>query len=164
MNYCDFIKALDKKLEQYFLEQKENILCREGCSFCCEKGDYPLSETELEYLMQGYIALNSETKRIVQKNIKEMVKGGKCPFLIEGKCSVYFYRPIICRTHGLAYICGDNVVKLPYCANMGMNYKNCYSDGEFTGVPVKENLDRLLPNGGEVRNLYDWLKTTENFV
>ena len=160
MNYVDFIKELDVHLKKYFELQKEHICCRIGCSSCCEKGDYPVSEIELEYMMQGYISLDNGTKTVVQDNIKNMQKGGVCPFLIDKKCSIYPYRPIICRTHGLAYVLKNNTVKLPYCTNEGKNFSDLYIDGEFIGEPIKENLDtqEILKNSGEIRNLYDWLK------
>ncbi len=129
---------------------------------CCENGDYPLSQTEYEYLMQGYIKLDNNTKKTVQHNIKNIVKGGACPFLINKQCSVYQYRPIICRVHGIAYLCKDNTVKIPYCAKEGLNYSSVYSDGEIVINPVLENLDitSILHDYefGEICNLADWLE------
>jgi Fe-S-cluster containining protein len=162
MNYQKFLSDFDKKLKGYCEAHREFIHCKSGCSFCCEKGDYPISRIELEYLMKGFISLDNETKIKVQNNIKNIVKGGECPFLINKKCSVYFYRPIICRVHGLAYICKDNVVKVPYCVNDGKNYAEVYKNGEITINPVLENLDtqNVLKDFefGEIRNLVDWLE------
>ena len=132
-----------------------------GCSLCCEKGDYPISQIELEYLMQGYISLNSDLKKIVQENIKNMQKGETCPFLHEHKCTVYKYRPIICRVHGLAYLCKESIVKVPYCVNYGKNYNDVYANSEITINPIKENLDTssILKEYeyGEIKNLYEWI-------
>ena len=162
MNYENFLETLDKKLAEYFAAHKKYIHCKIGCSSCCEKGDYPLSAIELEYLMRGYIALDSNTKQIVQNNIKTMERGGACPFLTNKKCAVYDYRPIICRVHGLAYLFNDKMVKLPYCVNLGKNYSEVYKDGEIIINPVLENLDtqKILNevDCGEIRNLYDWIK------
>ena len=161
MNYEDFLVDLDKRLHQYFEYHKEHINCCLGCSSCCETGDYPLSQIELEYLMQGYAVIPDKDKIQVQDNIKNIVKGGACPFLIDKRCSVYPYRPIICRVHGLAYICHDEVVKVPYCANEGKNYNKVYNNGEITINPIKENFDtaEVLKNFdfGEIKNLYDWI-------
>ena len=111
--------------------------------------------------MQGFMQLSKENKIKIQNNIKNIVKGGACPFLTDKKCSVYPYRPIICRVHGLAYRCHDGVVKVPYCANEGKNYTNVYKNGEIEINPIKENLDtqNLLKDFdfGEMRNLYDWI-------
>jgi Fe-S-cluster containining protein len=162
MNYIDFLNNLDNRLKQYFELHKKHICCSIGCSSCCENGDYPLSEIELKYLMQGFVNLDDNKKRIVQNNIKNIQKGGACPFLINKQCSIYPYRPIVCRVHGLAYICRDEVVKVPYCAQEGKNYTNVYKNGEIEINPIKENLDNieLLKDFdyGEIRNLIDWIK------
>ena len=161
MDYKNFLDSLDKRLNEYFELHKEHINCCLGCSSCCETGDYPMSQIELEYLMQGYAQLSDKDKVTVQNNIKNIVKGGACPFLIDKKCSVYAFRPVICRVHGLAYLCAGDVVKVPYCANEGKNYNKVYKDGEIEINPIKENLDtqNLLKdfNFGEIRNLIDWI-------
>lgn len=164
MNYKTFLSELDKKLELYFNEYKDFILCREGCSHCCEKGDYPISQLELEYLMQGFIELDDNIKQAIKTNITNMEKGGACPFLINNRCSVYSHRPIVCRVHGLAFLCKENLVKVPYCANEGKNFSTVYSSGQISINPIKENLD--TPNllkyfeFGEIRNLADWIDST----
>ena len=160
--YCNFLKELDLRLNSYINLHKSYIQCKKGCSLCCQKGDYPISELELKYLMQGFIKLENSQKQIIQNNVKNMQKGEACPFLVDNLCSLYEYRPIICRVHGLAYLCKADTVKLPYCANIGKNYAEVYQNGEVTLSPIKENLN--TPNilkdfdYGEIRNLYDWLK------
>lgn len=160
-NFISFLNSLDKRLTDYFDNYKSYIHCKAGCSACCEKGDYPLSQTELEYLMQGYIELGNEIKILVQKNIENMEKGGKCPFLVDNKCSVYKYRPIVCRVHGLAYMIKEDLVKVPYCVNFGKNYSEVYKEGYINIAPITENLETwsLLKETdfGEIRNLADWL-------
>jgi len=159
--YKRFLEEFDRRLNSYFEVHRDFIQCKIGCSACCKKGDYPLSQLELEYMMQGFIELDNETKIKIQERIKSMQKGEECPFLIQNKCSIYPHRPIICRVHGLAYLCRDNTVKVPYCANEGKNYSNVYKNGEITINPVLESLD--TPNVlkdfefGEIRNLFDWI-------
>lgn len=161
--YQDFLTEFDKKIETYFSCYKEYIQCKPGCSKCCENGDYPLSNIELQYLMQGFINLDDESKKVIQANKKTMKRGGKCPFLVNNRCSVYSHRPIVCRVHGLAYLGKDNIVILPDCANIGKNFSSVYSDGEISIKPVLENLD--TPNilkqfeYGEIRTLYDWFNS-----
>lgn len=160
--YKAFIEDLDSRLSSYFKEQAEFICCKIGCSACCEKGDYPISDLELRYLMQGFANLDNQTKLEIQQNFKNMKRGEKCPFLIDSKCSIYPFRPIICRVHGLAYLCNGTTVKLPYCVNNGLNFSNVYSNSELKTQPITENLDtqNLLKDFvyGEIRYLYDWLK------
>ena len=70
IDYPAFLSKLDRNLDAFFKEQGAFVQCKKGCSLCCEKGDYPLSNIELEYLMQGYIELDSQIKIKVQENIK----------------------------------------------------------------------------------------------
>lgn len=158
--YIIFLDKLDTKLDSFFKEHQEYICCCKGCSYCCEKGDYPLSEIELQYLMQGYTLLDNNTKIIVQNNFSQIKKGGKCPFLVDSLCSVYKFRPIICRVHGLAYLCQGGIAKIPYCVNKGKNYTNVYDGKDLLTEPIKFNLDtaELLKDfDTEIRNLYDWV-------
>ena len=69
---------------------------------------------------------------------------------------------LFCRVHGLAYRYKENKLKLPYCANYGLNYANILKNGEIIIDIVFENLDtqNILKTSefGETRNLYDWIK------
>ena len=67
IDYSQFLKEFDSKLAKYFKQHQEFINCKIGCSQCCEKGDYPISELELNYIMQGYITLNNKTKKGFKK-------------------------------------------------------------------------------------------------
>ena len=161
MNYIEFLEQLDLRLEAYFNLHKEYVLCKKGCSLCCECGDYPISQIEFEYLMKGYIELDDASKQIVRQNINDIKKGEICPFLFDNKCLVYEYRPVICRVHGLAYM-GVNSVIVPYCAENGLNYSTVYNDKTLCVNPVPVNLDTpSLLQGieyGEIRTMFDWFK------
>lgn len=161
MNYPKFIENLDKKLQGYFWEYKDYINCKKGCSFCCQKGDYPISELEFKYIMLGYMETAEEVKSKIKHNIEQMQEGEKCPFLVNNICSVYKYRPLVCRVHGLAYK-GNKYVILPYCTNEKKNYHRVYNNNILNIEPIKENLDtpNLLKDFdyGEIRTMYNWLK------
>ena len=167
MDYAAFLNNLDLRLDSYFEEYKDYIYCKIGCSSCCEKGDYPLSDIELQYMMNGYIALENEIKKIVHEIVNNIYSVCFFFFLIDKKCSIYPYRPIICRVHGLAYLCRTNTVKVPHCVKENKNFSKVFQDGEIIINPIKENLDtpEILKNFkyGEIRNLYDWLNHSPGF-
>lgn len=173
--YNQFLKILDKRLDKYFEEQCEYIKCKPGCSSCCEIGEYPFSRLEVEYLMSGFVNLPFETKHNIKEEIKKLKKENpkmhKCPFLIDKKCSVYQYRGIVCRTHGLAwYDEQEERIRLPYCVNKGLNYAKVFDreTGEvFLQNPITERLriDTILNSEeargfnlecGEIRPLLKW--------
>ena len=178
--YEKFLQELDNELRGYFSEHKEYLKCKKGCTDCCEKGEYPFSRLEAEYLMYGFVNLPKEIKSEIRKNISELKIAKrnfngerflyKCPFLINNACALYERRGIVCRTFGLAYLREDNTIKLPNCTNLGLNYAEQFNreTGEiFLENPVKKELtiDKILRSNraekfelecGEIRPLIDW--------
>lgn len=183
----------ERMLEKFFNQQKDYIFCKSGCSLCCEFGQYPFSELEFKYAMIGYNNLSDEIKSLIQKKIKEVKEqqaddnskefAYECPFLIDKMCSIYNYRGIICRTHGLMFYYqdenGESKSKAPKCMSIGLNYGNVYDEKaktissemwEKSGIetePVAYNLSlkfllnnvltkQLALDFGEEKTLIDW--------
>ena len=187
--YEAYLKYLNEKLGKFFQEQAPYIFCKEGCSHCCESGEYPLSEVEFAYLNLGARTLPLEVFQQIDKNIEQIkaeklnFRGEKflhkCPFLINKRCSLYNFRPIICRSHGLAFFSKENKIMVPDCVDKGLNYSNVYdtekrtiSTEKFdatgnTQEPLAHNVrlgfltDNDITNGlgldfGEIKALIDW--------
>ena len=87
--YLDF---LGKKLKRFEEKEKHFLFCKEGCSLCCEIGNYPFSQLEFEYLVEGSLSLPKEVIDVIDKKIfelkeqreksQEKVFLHECPFLI----------------------------------------------------------------------------------
>lgn len=178
--YKKFLEALDVELQGYFLQHKDYIKCKKGCTDCCTIGEYPMSRLEAEYLMYGFVKLPKEVKSKIRTFIAELKieKNNsdserflyKCPFLIDKACALYDRRGIVCRTYGLAYLKNDGTINLPNCANLGLNYAENFDKktGEiFLQNPIKKELtiDKYLRSElaekfelecGEIRPLIDW--------
>ena len=69
--YEKYLEAVDDFLVKCFESQKPLIKCKPGCSICCEAGEYPFSRLEMEYLMEGFLALSISEQQQVKKNIKK---------------------------------------------------------------------------------------------
>ena len=165
--YEKFLKEFDKKLAGYFERDAAAIRCQKGCTFCCENADYSLSQLEMRYLMQGFVKLDKDRHDKVRQNIKNLLarphKPYPCPFLLNGECAVYSYRPLTCRVHGLGYLRADGIVKLPECARIGLNYSQNFDGLSVDFDPIKEdlNLDKIFAahpelEFGEIRSMIDW--------
>lgn len=169
--YENFLKIFDRKLEKYTEEQKPYLKCKKGCSGCCSGGNYPYSRLEMEYLMSGFLKLPEDVRQIIRSNISAIKDKNSytCPFLINNLCSVYEYRGIVCRTHGLAYLY-EGKIKLPQCSNDGLNYSDIFNKNTGEIVlenPIKESLriDDVLRSplaeeyqleAGDIRKIIDW--------
>ena len=132
-----YLQFLEKKLKSFFEEQAPYIYCKEGCSYCCEKGEYPFSEIEFAYLMMGVRTLDAATVQVIENNILELKKQKEsanpdkpfmhqCPFLVNKRCSLYNFRGIICRSHGLAFFSRKGKLMVPACVDFGLNYSSVY--------------------------------------
>lgn len=68
------------------------IPCRKGCNHCCHIA-VSISSLEAEYI--GSTLGIRQTPNLDRKDFF----GTPCPFLKEGVCSIYKYRPFVCRRH-----------------------------------------------------------------
>lgn len=169
--YKKFLDEFDRELAELMLSQKSYLKCKKGCAECCQNGDYPFSRLEMEYFMSGFLTLPENIKHQIRLNISGIKDKNNytCPFLINNLCSLYNYRGIVCRTHGLAYLY-NGAIKLPECANNGKNYNEIYNKETKEIVienPIKNSLrtDDVLKSplaekyqleAGEIRKLIDW--------
>lgn len=192
--YLKYLNILNERyFQKFFQQQKDYIFCKSKCSHCCEYGQYPFSELEFKYAMIGYNSLSDEKKLLIRKKVNEIKEKQissnsqefmyECPFLIDKLCSIYDYRGIICRTHGLMFFYedenGESKSKAPKCMNIGLNYSNVYDAKnktislelwEKSGIktePIAYNLSlKFLLNNvltkelglefGEEKALIDW--------
>lgn len=130
-NYSKFMNILGEDLHAMFEHQKEYICCKEGCAYCCSEGEYPFTEIEFNYLMEGYKNLDRDIQDEIKQNyqnIKEDDKGYYCcPFLLkDNKCAVYNNRGLVCRTFGLINTGENGKGEVPFCINKGLNYSEVY--------------------------------------
>ncbi|MBK8808144.1 MAG: YkgJ family cysteine cluster protein [Bacteroidales bacterium] len=91
-DYLNLVKFVEQETERMQNLHTKHITCKKGCSSCCLSFRIFSVEKDIIYktLLENDIALplhneNTETT---------------CKYLVNGDCSIYQYRPIMCRTHG----------------------------------------------------------------
>ncbi|MEW5822181.1 MAG: YkgJ family cysteine cluster protein [Cyanobacteriota bacterium] len=107
--YEELLHKINDLTTQIKQEYPDQINCKIECCECCNN-IFNISIIEGYYLQEGFDKLDQETINIVKDNalsIKEQITFQhkdkidlKCPLLINNKCVIYDYRPIICRTFG----------------------------------------------------------------
>lgn len=129
-NYEKFLASVDDDLRKIFDYQREYIACKEGCAHCCKRGDYPMSELEYKYLMIGFEQLSETQKSQIKANMEVAKTSDResyvCPFLIEDSCSVYQYRPLVCRAFGVLTEDSKGNPAYPFCTTLGLNFGKIY--------------------------------------
>ena len=153
-NYQEYLNMISEKIEGFFKKQEPYIFCTKGCSYCCERGEYPFSEIEYKYILEGMKNLPPETIAQIEENARQVKKEKsefnmdliflyKCPLLINGECSVYDYRGIVCRAFGLMSLRKGKKSTIPFCSSMGLNYSNIYDKERHAITPEMYKLSGI---------------------
>ncbi|MCA9791797.1 MAG: YkgJ family cysteine cluster protein, partial [Candidatus Eremiobacteraeota bacterium] len=106
----DAIRSLEQLGLSLQLDFSPQLACRQGCSFCC----YPPVSASLPEVLNLVAYLKTQTSPETFQRLRQKVRERAeqtqtmttaerhrislaCPFLEEGKCSVYAARPLACR-------------------------------------------------------------------
>ncbi len=113
-----------------------------GCEDnCCETEFYHHTHIEKAYFLHGFNRLQRpvivmSSKKAKKVNAKRHLAAKKkerlrimCPVNIDGKCTLYPYRPMICRLHGIPH-----EVEIP--AGLGKEKKRIHQPGCAAGADL----------------------------
>ncbi|MCA9807640.1 MAG: YkgJ family cysteine cluster protein [Cyanobacteria bacterium HKST-UBA06] len=94
--------VLDRHVAGLAQRYADQMACRKGCWSCC-RDTFSISLVEGVILLEGLVVLAQTNRQRAQKVLEQLQAPptGYCPLLIDGACSVYAYRPVVCRAYGL---------------------------------------------------------------
>lgn len=127
--YYQLLAEIDQSTKILHERFPSEITCHLGCTGCCQQ-HLSVCEVEAENLRQFIGLLNPElqaqlrtqalatlereaqlannpNKPVVESFPPDAATSIPCPALINGACSVYEARPVICRTHGFPLLYVD---------------------------------------------------------
>lgn len=124
------IDMICKKLAEL---HSDHIVCSRGCTGCCM--DFGILPVEFYALLKDL--------RDIKIQINKPLSQLDCVFLVDGLCSVYESRPIICITHGLPLMfMGEEEWELSCCE---LNFKdNRTAFNEANTFPLDRFNSRLF--------------------
>lgn len=99
----DAFAIIDKGISIAITERekkfKSRLACSKGCGSCCRTHkDIPLYPLEMVAIYWHTIERVEQPLRdMIKKQLLAHSKGGACPFLMNGACSIHPFRPIACR-------------------------------------------------------------------
>ena len=80
--------------------QADRIRCGAGCSACC-RARLSITRVEAAYLREGLASLSDARRAELSARTREPGRE-MCPALDDdGRCGVYAFRPLICRSYGV---------------------------------------------------------------
>jgi Fe-S-cluster containining protein len=92
--YRQLVEQVDKWTAEMIQRYRRHLMCRKGCDLCCQR-KFSVSAVEAYNVASLFHQLPAAVKSAIRKRKRS------CTFLVNGACSVYESRPIICRTYGL---------------------------------------------------------------
>jgi hypothetical protein len=92
--YKELMDEVDESSLKLQVMHQKHLTCKKGCDSCCES--LRLFPIELAFIND---ALKNEGAILPKKRWNKYTKA--CRFLVNGACSIYEHRPLICRTQGL---------------------------------------------------------------
>jgi uncharacterized protein len=101
-------KRVDAHFEAAVARTPAGFACREGCDRCCQVR-FSVFEVEAAPIRRAL----AELERVdpgLRERIREQGRdpgASACALLVDGRCSVYAERPLICRSHGLPIATAD---------------------------------------------------------
>jgi Fe-S-cluster containining protein len=92
--YRQLVEQVDKWTSEITRQYRNYLVCRKGCDLCCQR-KLTVSAVEAYNIALAFSQLPRDTKRRIEE------PKTSCAFLVDGACSIYESRPVICRTFGL---------------------------------------------------------------
>ncbi|PRQ07375.1 YkgJ family cysteine cluster protein [Enhygromyxa salina] len=99
---------VDQHFEQAVARSPDSFACRAGCDRCCGQR-FSVFEVEAAPIRAALAQLASADPPL-RERIREQgrdLESSSCALLVDGRCSVYEQRPMICRSHGLPVAVAD---------------------------------------------------------
>jgi len=96
--------ALAEEVDADFADIQERqaaqMLCRAGCSSCC-RARLSITRVEEAFLRRGLASFSEERRNEFSARTREENRE-LCPALdADGRCGIYPFRPLICRSYGV---------------------------------------------------------------
>ena len=124
--YQNLVHKVDQVCKNLMNHYRAYIICSPGCSQCCEveRTVLPIEAHVIEQQLSIF-----SPQRIKKLRARHRKNDASCPMLWENLCSIYFARPIICRTHGLPIFYTEaEITFIDYCR---LNFTELAADYKF---------------------------------
>lgn len=96
--YKNLLFKVDKACQELEKKYKEHLMCKPGCSQCCEV-ERTVCSIEAYVIQEQLLSLSVQKIKRLRKLYKD--DDEICPMLLKNRCVIYVARPILCRTFGL---------------------------------------------------------------
>jgi Fe-S-cluster containining protein len=127
---------VDVHFDQAMERSPGAMQCRAGCDMCCHArlSVFAVEAASIADALATISKTQPDLRARIRRQADDPERQDVCPLLVDGSCSVYDDRPLICRSHGLpiAVAEDDGSTTVDWCP---LNYR--------TGTPPSASTLRL---------------------
>lgn len=98
--------------EQAVARTPEAFTCAEGCDSCCHRR-FSVFLIEAQPIAAALEAMQPALRERLREQADSPQHADRCALLVDGRCSVYEVRPLICRSHGVPVLADGAVDVCP---------------------------------------------------
>lgn len=109
--------VLRRRVDDHFAAAVERspgqFRCRPGCDSCCQPGlgVFGIEAARIRSALTELAVRDPATRARVRAQALAEDERDRCALLVDGRCTVYDDRPLLCRSHGLPVIGPDAQVR-----------------------------------------------------
>lgn len=177
------IYSATEKVKQAVHDKYPDYPCSRGCSLCCRRSQFLVTQLEWEAVLVGVRQLPVEDQREIQAEARRVVRERMvqhlhkgwwratkdtapsvlvCPLLSEGgACRVYAFRPSICRLYGYVVSNDEKHKNIHGCEIVDRYVEDNGVKQLPAGRPIFDLMEKHL--SGDSRPLVGWLADSRTF-
>ena len=123
-------RRVDDHFDAAVARSPASFACASGCDACCHVriGVFAVEAVPIEAALARLAREDPALRARVRQQADDPARQHHCALLVDGRCSVYGERPLICRSHGLPIAAPD-----PVNASAPLRLDHCPLN--FTGDP-----------------------------
>lgn len=98
--------TLRRRVDEHFAaalaRTPEAFACRPGCDRCCQRiSVFAVEAAPIREALADLGRRDPALRQRIRRQADDPSLADRCALLVDGQCSVYSARPLICRSHGL---------------------------------------------------------------
>lgn len=105
-------RRVDAHFDAAVARSPQAFACAAGCDACCHVriGVFAIEAAPIREALARLAVADPPLRARIRDQADDPAHADRCALLVDGRCSVYSERPMICRSHGLPIVATDLAV------------------------------------------------------
>lgn len=137
--YLELTARVDGFFDDVHARHGERMQCGAGCADCC-RSRFSVTLVEAVRIAEGLAGLPADVRARLRERADQGDPGVCAALEPDGRCAIYAWRPLICRSHGVPIRQreADGEARLPVIDVCPKNFRGVVLAGLETGVVLDQ--------------------------